>query len=48
MRPFLIKFQSLQFWFTFLFFVGGGDESALFICLFLTLGLVLKNPQRTP
>lgn len=48
MRPFLIKFQSLQFWFTFLFFVGGGDESALFICLFLTLGLVLKNPKRTP
>lgn len=48
MRSFLIKSQSLQSWFTFLFFVGGGGESALFICLFLTLGLVLKNPQRTP
>lgn len=48
MRSFLIKSQSLQSWFTFLFFVGGGGESALFLCLFLTLGLVLKNPQKDP
>lgn len=36
-RPFLIKFQSLQSWFTSLFFVVGGGDSGLFVCLFACL-----------
>lgn len=41
MSPSLIKLQSLQSWFTFLFLVGGGGDGGLSVCLFTCLSLTV-------